>query len=80
MICAYYEIFKTKPVLNFSNADIEAWNNQLEKRDVPLINEMRNSYMSVYPYLHYYTCFQEDKDGISRIIIPSKKNSERDDE
>lgn len=84
LLCAYYECFRKKPILNFSNtdADIEWWNKQIRSHDVPLMNDMmatsRDS--GVYSYLHQYQFFQQDNNWIYRIISPISKNKEREEE
>jgi hypothetical protein len=78
LVCAYYECFQKRPILNFPNADRE-WRNQ-QVRDNPMINEVAASHYPSYAYLHHYNLFQEDKEWIHRIIPPSEKDNERSDE
>lgn len=80
LLCAHYECFKKRPILNFPNADIEWRNKQVKHHDVPMMNEVTASHRASYIYLHHYNLFQEDKEWIRRIISPKEKNDERTDE
>ncbi|MCX6824890.1 MAG: hypothetical protein NTY80_01580 [candidate division SR1 bacterium] len=66
VLCAYYEIFKKRPILNFENRDIVGWN-ELGMHN-PFMGEMMNSYQSVADYIHNYEYFKQDNEGIHRII------------
>lgn len=76
LLCAHYEFFKKKPVLNFPNTDVEKWNRQLKNHDIPLMNEMlallRDHW--IQSYLYRYKLFQQDNQWIFRAIYPNTEN------
>lgn len=83
LLCAYYEFFKKKPILNFPNTDIEGWNKQIRSHEVPLMNDMMATSrdIGIYSYLHQYQFFQQDNNWVHRIISPiSKDNKQREEE
>ncbi len=78
LLCAYHEIFRKRPILNFPDTDVEWWNHQIKNRDVPLMREMMNAYREAYSYLHQYKFFQKDAQWVHRIVPLG--NKERIDE
>lgn len=79
LLCAYYELFKKKPILNFPNTDSVWRNKQIESHDIPLMNDMLSSYRDVFPYIHYHEFFQKDTKWIHRIIPKWEKGNEREE-
>ncbi|EKD25281.1 MAG: hypothetical protein ACD_80C00089G0004 [uncultured bacterium (gcode 4)] len=77
LLCAHYEIFKKRPILNFPNTDKEWWNEQIREHGVALMNEMTNSYFNIYGYLYHHEFFQQDKTWIHRMMPPLENNEER---
>lgn len=68
-LCAYYDFFKKKPLLNFPNTDKEARNEcRKDMWDIPLNNEMQYTNMQAMPYLNFQNFFQQDSQWIFRII------------
>ena len=78
LLCAYYESFKKRPILNYRDNDIESWNK--ESKNIPFRNEMFASYWAVSNYIHFYKLFHEDENWIHRIIPVSETKKKRTDD
>lgn len=77
LLCAYYEVFNKRPILNFPDTDIVRWNNQLKQDDLPFESEMRNTQRDVHSYIHAHDLFQQDSQWIHRIILPTEDSEWR---
>lgn len=74
LLCAYYEVFNKRPLLNFLDTDIVRWNRLLKEHDLPLQDGMRYSQRDSNAYIHAHHLFQKDQKWIQRIILPGEDN------
>lgn len=78
LLLAYFEKNKKRPNVDFSNIDIEQWNENEKNRDIPLKNDidaLRREHW-IRSFLEEKDNFQTDEHGVYRAINPSEETWE----
>ena len=82
LLMGYYEIFKKRPPVNFSNIDINSRNESGNRFDNPMKNFVDNIRWewNVFGYLNYRDLIKEDKEWITRLVSQNEENWNHDRE
>ncbi len=82
LLCAYYEIFKKRPLLRFWEIDKnDIPQDQSDRSNVPLSNNLRNFWRdwSMFSYLFFPESFKTDSKWLRRVIRWNDPEWERED-